>query len=258
MTDTPANPVRNAVAGLGTATWLVWRAAAGLGADLVRADGFAARRFASALVDYLWRPSPVVAALGLLVGLITGVLSATALKVYHADFLVLPVAAKIMAGQIAPLLVGIFAAGRVSVALAARLGAMRLSGEIDALELRGFEPSRFVVAPILATTLVAAPVLAVAAALSEMVGAGFVLQYEGVITWSRYFELVITPDTADQTLRAIFKGGVFFLLSVAAGATAGSVALDGPRALERRTTAAFTGGLLSIFATAALLAALWK
>lgn len=251
------NPALAALAELGASVWLVWRAGAGLAAEAVDQDALFRARFARALVDHLWRPLPTVLALAALVGCIAGVSGSQILKLYYAELQVAPAIARVLVTQVTPLLVGMFVAGRVSVALAARLGGMRLAGEIDALELRGMEPARFVLSPALGALVLASPILALAVGFTAVSAAGALLRLGAVLPWGRYVELVFTPALAAHMLGAMLKALVFVVLAAAAGAAAGSAPVRDPRQLERRITSAFTGGLLAIFTAAALLAVLF-
>jgi len=248
--------IRTLAAETGAAAWLLYRAAVGLAADAAQGDRFSERRWAQALGAYVWRPLPTVLVLSLLSGLIAGLLAARALAVYNAERQIVPPLAGGLVGQLAPLLVGLFAAGRVSIALAARLGAMRLSGELDALELRGFAPARFVLTPALAAMLVAAPVLTLGGGAAALVGAGLVLSLDAVLPWRSFLDLVLTSDVAAQALKAVGKAAIFVVLAVGAGAAAGSAPVRDARDLERRTTDAFNVGILAVFSAAAVLAAL--
>jgi phospholipid/cholesterol/gamma-HCH transport system permease protein len=152
--------------------------------------------------------------------------------------------------------VGLFAAGRVSVALAARLGAMRLSGELDALELRGVSAARFVLTPALAAMLVAAPVLTVGGGAAALLASGLVLRLDAALPWRSYLNLILTPDLAADALSAVLKAALFVALALGAGAAAGSASVRDARDLELRTTQAFNAGILSVFTAAALVAVL--
>ncbi len=235
----------------GTGVWALWRGAVGL-PPLVHGHPYAARRMAQALVDYLWRPLPTVAALAALIGAIAGVLCAGILKRANIELEVTPNVAGLLVGQVAPLLVGVFAAGRISVALAAKLGGMQLQGELDALVLRGQPPADFVLGPVVATMLIAAPLLTAAASLAALVGVGATLSLEAVTPAPRFAHLVAITPVARQAFAGVLRGYAFLLLATAAGAASGSARIRDLRDLERRTATAFTSGLLLIFAAAAL------
>jgi len=64
--------------------------------------------------------------------------------------------------ELAPVLTGFIVAGRSASAVAAELGAMRVSEQIDALEVMGVDPYRYLCLPRILATTVGLPVLVVA------------------------------------------------------------------------------------------------
>ena len=233
----------------GAAVWLLVRGARGLAQDWLDEDVLARRRTADAFVRFVWRPLPVLAMLSGLLGLIVGVSVAQLLRRYPAELVVEPALARIMARDAAPLLVGMFASGRVSVELAARLGAMKLDREIEAL---GHDPARYVVAPSLAAVTAAAPIQVLAAYACMWTATGWILQLGGVSPWGHYDQQTLTASSAHALLLGMAKALSYSLIALAVGVTCGAGEGRGPAAIGRQSTAAFTFGLLGIFAAAAL------
>jgi phospholipid/cholesterol/gamma-HCH transport system permease protein len=99
-----------------------------------------------------------------------------------------------------PLVLGVFAAGRVSVELAARLGGMGMEREIDALTGLGHDPARYALSPALAAVVMAAPIHAVAATACALFAAGMALRLDAVTPWARYVELTLSDATARAAL----------------------------------------------------------
>ena len=72
--------------------------------------------------------------------------------------------------EFAPLITGIFVAGRSGSAIAARIGTMQISQEIDALRVIGINPVRYLVAPLLAAMLLTLPALTIMSDLLALAG----------------------------------------------------------------------------------------
>ena len=81
------------------------------------------------------------------------------LKIFGAEGHVVVGVAFSMVREFAPLITGILVAGRSGSALSARLGTMKINQELDALEVMGINPTRFLVVPSLIASLVMVPVL---------------------------------------------------------------------------------------------------
>jgi ABC-type transporter Mla maintaining outer membrane lipid asymmetry permease subunit MlaE len=247
---------KRALAELGTGAWLMGRAANGLFLDGVENDQLARRRLAQMMDLYIWRPLPMLAAVAALTGLIAGVTGVRVLQVYHADRTIVPALVQTLAVQVCPLLIGIFAAGRVSVDLAGRLGGMQLGGELEALDALGRDPTRYVLSPALGAVIIAAPIQGVVVFVAAWAVVGFMLQPGAVEPWGSYVALTVSDATARALLTCITKSAAFLLVAASIGGAAGSLEIRSPSELGARCTVAFTSGLLGVFTLAAVWAAL--
>ncbi|HUU47073.1 MAG TPA: ABC transporter permease, partial [Acidobacteriota bacterium] len=73
--------------------------------------------------------------------------------------------------ELAPVLTALVVAGRVGAAIAAQLGTMRVTEQIDALEVMGIDPVRYLVLPRVVSGVVMLPVLTLFANFVAMLGA---------------------------------------------------------------------------------------
>lgn len=104
---------------------------------------------------------PLVALITFLIGMIMALQSAYQLAQLGALDLVPSLVAVSMTRELAPLLTAIIVAGRVGSAIAAELGTMRVSQEIDALTVMGIDPVSFLVVPRLVALAMAMPCLTI-------------------------------------------------------------------------------------------------
>ncbi len=246
------NPVVRGLRGLGVASWLVARSGCGIGPDLLARDAIVTQRMADALLTYLWAPLPVLAALASLVGIVAGTAAARLLALYHVELAIEPGLAASLCRDVVPLLVGLFAAGRVSVDLAARLAGASLAHEVDALEVLGRDPVRHFLSPALLGVLVAAPVHMLVAAACTLATTGLAIDLARETHWATYLHLVVSDGTARALAGGTAKGVLFAVLAFAVGAAIGARGVRDPADVGARATAAFTAGLLAIFAADAV------
>lgn len=121
---------------------------------------FYAREFGQQLLHIGYFSLPVVG----LTALFTG--GALALQIYsggarfNAEAVVPSVVAIAMVRELGPVLGGLMVAGRVSSSIAAELGTMRVTEQIDALTTLSTNPLKYLVIPRLAAATLAMPVLA--------------------------------------------------------------------------------------------------
>ncbi len=253
---TPLGLARRGVEEIGAGVWLTVRGAQGFVSDCIDADDLSRDRLATALRVYVWQPLPMLAALAALIGLIVGALTSQALRRFHAEFAIEPAVARAVARDVVPLVVGVFASGRVSVELAARLGGMRLGRELDALEILGHDPARYVLAPALVAVMAAAPLHMLVASACAWGAAGAALQLGAVTPWGRLIDLTLDNETARAALTGVVKSLLFSVLALGVGASVGSRDVRGPAAIGGQATTAFTWGLLAVFAADAVWTAL--
>ncbi len=123
--------------------------------------------------------------------------------------------------ELGPVLTAIVIAGRVGASIAAELGTMRVTEQIDALESLGISPIRYLSTPrVLAGTLMM-PILTIFANIIALFGAFIVANYFLNISdkiffdsVKRYFHL---KDIFGGLFKSIFFGGVTSLLGVHVG-----------------------------------------
>jgi len=80
-------------------------------------------------------------------------------KLVNATSLVGPTVALGITRELGPVLTGLIVAARAGGAMAARLGTMRVSEQIDALEVMGVEPRQYLVSPRLIAAVITTPLL---------------------------------------------------------------------------------------------------
>ena len=110
---------------------------------------------------------PLVALISFLVGIIMALQSAYQLRQLGAMELVGSLVAMSITRELAPLLTAIIVAGRIGSSIAAELATMKVSREIDALQVMGIDPIGLLVVPRLAALLISLPCLVV---FSDLVG----------------------------------------------------------------------------------------
>lgn len=101
----------------------------------------------------------VIALIGLFTGMVMGMQLYYALSIFGADGFLGSGVALSMVRELAPVLTAIMITGRAGSAMTAEIGVMRISEQIDALEIMGISPMSYLVSPKMAACLVAFPIL---------------------------------------------------------------------------------------------------
>jgi phospholipid/cholesterol/gamma-HCH transport system permease protein len=139
--------------------------------------------------------------------------------------------------EFAPISAGLIVAGRSGAALGAELGSMKLTEQIDALEVMGQSPLRLLVGPRVLACMVALPLLTVFIAylailsgyLAEAAGAG-------ALTWTGYRMEVVRVLTLRDAVPATLKTAVFGYLIGVTGCYFGMAAAGGTEGVGRAAT----------------------
>ncbi len=122
---------------------------------------------------------PVVAVTGAFTGMVLAFESALAFRRFGSEDLIGTVIALAMTRELGPVLTGVMVAGRVGSAMAAELGTMRITEQIDALVTLATDPIRHLVVPRLLASVLMLPCLVLFADLLGIVG-GWVVAVHGL------------------------------------------------------------------------------
>jgi phospholipid/cholesterol/gamma-HCH transport system permease protein len=164
---------------------------------------------------------PVVAITGLSTGMVLALQSFNGFQRFQAESLVGTVVALSMTRELGPVLTGLMVAGRAGAAMAAELGTMRVTEQIDALASMGVNPIKYLVLPRFLAGLLMLPVLTV---FSDIIGiAGgfgvsvFLLGVNPTVYMKRTFDFLQVDDVYGGLLKAIVFGGIIALISCQRG-----------------------------------------
>jgi phospholipid/cholesterol/gamma-HCH transport system permease protein len=211
------------------------------------------RELVGQLLAIGWFSLPVVG----LTALFTG--GALALQIYaggarfNAEAVVPSIVAIGMARELGPVLGGLMVAGRVAAAIAAELGTMKVTEQIDALTTLSTNPMKFLAAPrVLAATLTVPLLVAVGDAIGIMGG--------WLVSTSRlgFNSAVYLQNTADflqawDVGSGLVKGAVFGFLVALMGCYHGMNSGRGAQGVGRATTNAVVSASVLILASNYLL-----
>jgi phospholipid/cholesterol/gamma-HCH transport system permease protein len=118
-------------------------------------------RFVSQLSTHGVGALPVIVLTSVFIGLTTAVQTSYQLMGVVPKYFVGMGVGRLVLIELAPVLTGFIVAGRSASAIAAELGAMRVSEQIDALEVMGVDPYRYLCLPRILALSVGLPVLVV-------------------------------------------------------------------------------------------------
>jgi phospholipid/cholesterol/gamma-HCH transport system permease protein len=160
---------------------------------------------------------PVIALTGTFIGMVLAVQSFAQFRSLHLETRMGAVINMSLVRELGPVLAATMLAGRVGSAMAAELGTMRVTEQIDALTSMGANPIHYLVVPRFLGCLVLIPTLTIMADFMGVVGAAFygitVLGIDGHHYWENSRGFVNNFDLFMGVFKSLFFGAAIALIS---------------------------------------------
>ncbi|MBI3466001.1 MAG: ABC transporter permease [Planctomycetes bacterium] len=160
---------------------------------------------------------PVVALTGLFIGMVLAVQSYAQFRMLNLETRLGAVINMSLVRELGPVLAATMLAGRVGSAMAAELGTMRVTEQIDALTSMGANPIHYLVVPRFLGCLVLIPTLTIMADFMGVVGGWFysvgLLGIDSHHYWSNSRNFVENFDLFTGLFKSLFFGAALSLIS---------------------------------------------
>lgn len=218
------------------------------GRGLFRLRPFHARTFLGQLLQIGWLSLPVVG----LTALFTG--AALALQIhsggarFQASDVVPAIVAIGMARELGPVLGGLMVAARVASSIAAEIGTMKVSEQIDALVTLSTDPMRWLVTPRLWAGILTVPVLVGVGDIIGIMGGWLVGVNSLGFVSARYIADSWAYLESWDVVSGLIKGAVFGLIVTLSGCWFGMHAGRGAAGVGRATKSAVVAAAIAILA----------
>lgn len=190
-------------------------------------------------------------AIVLLTSLFTGMVitleSASQARSYGASSLVGGAVAYVSSRELGPMLTAVVVAGRAGAAIAAELGSMVVTEQIEALEAIGLSPVQMLVVPRLVALVVMLPLLTIFADIISIVGGAFLAKSAAHISYGEFLTSVREFSFFRDYLKGMAKGIVFAVIIVLVGCYQGFRVRGGAAGVGKATTGAVVTSIISIF-----------
>ena len=167
---------------------------------------------------------------------------------FNAESLVSSIVALGITRELGPVLAGLMVAGRVSAAIAAELGTMRVTEQIDALTTLSTNPFRYLVAPRLLAALITIPLLVAIADTIGIMG-GYVVGTSSLgFNGAAYLKNTVDFLEFDDVFSGLIKAAVFGFIIALMGCYHGFNSKGGAQGVGRATTNAVVSASILILA----------
>jgi phospholipid/cholesterol/gamma-HCH transport system permease protein len=203
-------------------------------------------RFFAQLMEIGWYSLPVVG----LTAIFTG--SALAQQIYtggsrfDASSTVPAIVVFGMVRELGPVLCGLMVAGRVASAMAAELGTMRVTEQLDALTTLRTDAYRYLIAPRLFACVIALPVMVLIANTIGIMGGYLLAVYKLGFNASAYLASTRQYLQMDDVEMALVKAAVFGFIIAIMGCYNGFRTAGGAAGVGKATTDAVVSSFMLI------------
>jgi len=212
----------------------------------LRGKGLRVRSTVEHFVEFGFRSLPIVGMICFLVGVIIALQSSYTLDQWGANRFIATLVAVSALRELAPLMTAILITGRSGSAITAEIGTMKVGEEIDALEVMGLNPIKFLVVPKFLAMLVAVPCITVVA-MAIMIFGGW---FSGVlivgVDSSIYLETTVDSLVEKDLMIGLVKSFFFAVAICWVGVYRGFQVEGGAEGVGRRTTSSVVTSIFLI------------
>ncbi len=189
---------------------------------------------------------PVIAVTSFFTGGVIALETYTAFHRFNAEYMIGAVVAISMARELAPVLSALLVTARSGSAMAAEIGTMRVTEQIDALEMMAVNPIKYLITPRLYTSVIAVTVLTVISDIVGYIGGYIVSVYLFGVNKTLYIRYTQNLAEMDDVYHGLIKAAVFGFLIASISCLYGYFTRGGAKGVGESTTRAVVSSSIAI------------
>jgi phospholipid/cholesterol/gamma-HCH transport system permease protein len=197
-------------------------------------------------IDIGYYSLPVVGLTALFTGMVLALQSYTGFARFNAEGAVASVVALSVTRELAPVLAGLMVAGRIGAAMAAEIGTMKVTEQLDALRTLSTNPFQYLVAPRLLAGTIMLPVLVLIADIIGIFGGYMVGVYKLNFNAATYLKQTYDFLEPMDVISGLTKAAVFGFIVALMGCYHGYNSGRGAQGVGRATTNAVVASSILI------------
>jgi phospholipid/cholesterol/gamma-HCH transport system permease protein len=188
------------------------------------------------MVDIGYYSLPVVGLTALFTGMVLALQSYTGFARFQAEGAVATVVVLSMTRELGPVIAGLMVAGRIGASMAAEIGTMRVTEQIDALVTLSTNPFKYLVVPRIVAAITMLPLLVLVADIIGVLGGYLVAVYKLGFNVSGYLKQTVDYLQWMDVISGLVKAAVFGFLISMLGCFHGYSSGGGAQGVGRATT----------------------
>ncbi len=198
------------------------------------------------MIDIGYYSLPVVGLTAIFTGMVLALQSYTGFSRFEAESAVATIVVLSMTRELGPVLAGLMVAGRVGASMAAEIGTMRVTEQIDALTTLSTDPFKYLVWPRLIAGLLMLPLLVVVADIIGVFGGYLVGIYKLGFGPYEYINNTFKFLETEDVVSGLVKAAVFGFLVALMGCYQGYHSEGGAQGVGAATTKAVVSASILI------------
>lgn len=185
------------------------------------------------------RSFPVIALTSVFTGMVMALQTGAAFRnIFNEPVYVGSVVGFAIVKELGPVLTSIVISGRVGAAIAAELGSMKVTEQLDALYTLGTNPVKYLAVPRFIANLVMLPILALCANIIGIVGGMLVTVYKWGVPSTVYWDDILDHMDTGDLMHGLIKSVAFALIIVSVSCYKGFSCEGGAEGVGKTTTSA--------------------
>ncbi|MDX2222674.1 MAG: ABC transporter permease [Rhodospirillaceae bacterium] len=207
---------------------------------------FYPRLIVGQMIDIGYYSLPVVGLTAIFSGMVLALQSYTGFARFSAESAVANVVVLSMTRELGPVLAGLMVAGRIGASMAAEIGTMRVTEQIDALTTLSTDPFKYLVVPRLLAGLLMLPLLVLVADIIGVFGGYLVGVYKLGFNPGNYISSTLDFLEPLDVISGLVKAAVFGFLIALMGCYNGYYSKGGAQGVGAATTNAVVSASILI------------
>ena len=198
------------------------------------------------MIDIGYYSLPVVGLTAIFTGMVLALQTHTGFSRFGAESAMATVVVLSVTRELGPVIAALMVAGRIGAAIAAEIGTMRVTDQIDALSTLSTNPMKYLVVPRILAGLVTLPLLVLVADVIGVFGGYIVATYKLGFNPASYISNTATNLTSADVWSGVIKAGVFGFIVALMGCYYGYHSRGGAQGVGAATTYAVVSASVMI------------
>jgi phospholipid/cholesterol/gamma-HCH transport system permease protein len=193
------------------------------------------------------RSLPLVGITGFIMGLVLTIQSRPTLQQFGAESWLPAMVAVSIVREIGPIITALICAGKIGSGIGAELASMRVTEQINAMQVSGTDPFKYIVVTRVLASTIMIPILTIFSDAFSLYGSYLGVNLRGDVSLTLFFSQAMTSLTFMDMLPAFIKTFFFGFAIGLIGAYKGYNANSGTEGVGRAANSAVVMASLSIF-----------